>query len=517
MRWGTLPGESQPEQLDWRAFRAQLVQAEQQQKSNDQTFLTVQHGSSDNKGWIFEQAVIEQGSVLVHHPSNEFCHQEEAKGLEQQFLHKAIVLVIEHTPTYTIGLVLNRPTDLILRDKCLEARIHYGGDNFSIHTALEDKEQTPPKFYCLHSLHDNKAVRAQSTNVMSGLYFTSISAVHELVHDGHAHSEQFAVLCGYVGWSTAALEYELEQGQWRSTTLDADALHRILQEDSPWEAILASIDCFKDAVDVEPNKHQGRETFNDRMLKEWSRQKLVFGEMTPPFLRGTSETSELSETDHSLFAGDFLCAADSATYLLDSQENHQSILLLLQDDDDLSVACLLNHPTNDDAYGEVPIRFGGFFHDDYDMPPFILHRLPDVGGEPVGHPSNRIWKASARMAQNAIDCDMAVLNDFLIIKGMQVWPKDELGLNFLHREYARGRLRRLVSMQQVDQLWNTLREQTPVKPDTLDANLKLAQRAWSEANGHKEPDDKVELKSLGNDAMRVWAAKKFLAKNNSQP
>lgn len=66
---------------------------------------------------------------------------------------------------------------------------------------------------------------------------------------------------------------------------------------------------------------------------------------------------------------------------------------------------------------------------DYDMLPFVLHRLKDVGGEPIGHSNNRI---------------------FLVVKGMQVWLKNECVRNFLHEEYKRGRPYRVASDGRAD-------------------------------------------------------------------
>lgn len=503
------------EEQDWRAFRAQMVQNERGGNSNDGDHTALCFSSS----WVFEQPVIEQGSVLIHHPplpssSNNY----EAYGLHRQFLHKSIVLVLERTPERVLGLVLNRPTDSVLGDKVLEAqRIRYGGDHFSIH-------DHHPKFFCLHTLKDSKAAKRESTLVMSGLYFTSITSAHELVRGGHAESQDFCTFCGFTSWTTGELELGLAHGLWRSTTLDADALlHGVLQQDSPWESLLARIDTSA----ASSSKQLASSTFNDRMLQEWSRQHLVFGDESPLFLRKPAHGSEqqLWEELDPLAAGDLVCAKSSSAFLLDCQEYHKSIVLILQDDADLSVACLLNHPTSDD--GLVPIRFGGCFgvvdsgDVDANVPPFVLHRLDvAVGGEPVGHPTNRIWKASTEQAQEAIDSGAAALDDFLIIKGMQVWTKDECGMNFLHEEYRRGRLERVVAYtDRVDKLWDTLRQQKPLTTDdSLDANLRLSRKAWNEVRHAKKEEASVELTNLGNDAMRVWTTHALLEdENDAQP
>jgi putative transcriptional regulator len=49
--------------------------------------------------------VVESGSALVAAP-----------GLRDPNFHRTVVLVIEHQPAGTVGVVLNRPSDVAVRD-----------------------------------------------------------------------------------------------------------------------------------------------------------------------------------------------------------------------------------------------------------------------------------------------------------------------------------------------------------------------------------------------------------------
>ncbi len=118
-------------EMDWREFRARLVSTyDMPEKDNrDQTKF-------DDHSWMYETgSTIETGSVLIHKIDNDF--DDSGYGLARQYLHKSVVLILEHdnvgTSMSTKGVILNRPTDLILHEprtehlKEVNFPIWYGG------------------------------------------------------------------------------------------------------------------------------------------------------------------------------------------------------------------------------------------------------------------------------------------------------------------------------------------------------------------------------------------------------
>lgn len=127
------------------------------ERTNELTLL-------DPSQWAYDSGdVIEQGAVILGGIEQEFGF-----GLRQQYFHKTVILVVDHTPTFTKGIILNRPTDLTLEDDInpgLKWRVWFGGDVEGIHAQN-------PDILCLHSLNDDRATKA-SIPVMKDIQWTT--------------------------------------------------------------------------------------------------------------------------------------------------------------------------------------------------------------------------------------------------------------------------------------------------------------------------------------------------------
>ena len=83
------------ETVDWREMRARLVAqaAGQETKQGD--------------GFVYESPLIETGTVLLGGTK-----QDSGFALRQQFFHKCVLLLLEHSEGFTKGIILNRPSAL---------------------------------------------------------------------------------------------------------------------------------------------------------------------------------------------------------------------------------------------------------------------------------------------------------------------------------------------------------------------------------------------------------------------
>ena len=195
---------------DWRAFRAKLFMSEQQEekaKSESSTIIeddgdldgigslfsassTVKSDSLldgmtalDPSQWAYESGdVIEQGAVILGGVEQDFGF-----GLRQQYFHKAAILVLDHDEnTFTKGIILNRPTDLLLEDDINEGqqwRVWFGGD-------VEGLSARNPDIVCLHSLDSTKAAKA-SIPLMKDIQWTTFTNAKKLVKAGVAEVRDF--------------------------------------------------------------------------------------------------------------------------------------------------------------------------------------------------------------------------------------------------------------------------------------------------------------------------------------
>jgi hypothetical protein len=120
----------------------------------------------DPSQWAYDSGgVIEQGAVILGGVEQEFGF-----GLRQQYFHKAAILVLDHSSTFTKGILLNRPTDLTLEDDIntgVKWRVWFGGD-------VEGLKARHPDIVCLHSLKNDKATRG-SIPVMNDIQWTTFS------------------------------------------------------------------------------------------------------------------------------------------------------------------------------------------------------------------------------------------------------------------------------------------------------------------------------------------------------
>ena len=434
---------------DWRAFRAKLVL--QEQEPVDGTSL------GQDSHWVHAQSILETGSVLIHTP-----RPQDIYGLGRQCLYESVILVVETNHEETTGLILNLPTNVKTDEKDLA--VHYGGDYHAI-------QSQKPHFYVLQQ-------QDSDLPILPGLSMTTME---------EATTEDF-VYCGHVSWPTEQLACELERGIWTCLSVDTDTL--MLSERT---SLLNQAGIFPAASSCEFDKH---------MFQEWSRYHLSMDH--------DDDDCTVDSEPKRIQSGDLLrsSAADHA-FLFSDQELHKSLLLVIQEDDDFTVAVVLNHAsTETEPLTGLPIRYGGNFRyleDDSALPPFCLHYLGGVvGGEAVGE---YFYKACVEQASTAIEQGLASEDDFLVVQGMSVFPKDEVSLCACFD---------LVSSEIVPQVWQALSTQEPLSPLAMETNVDIARHAWNVAS-EEEDSTNIHLLDLGMDATKTWLAAYLLEDSDYRP
>ena len=151
-----------------------------------------------------------------------------APKLRDPNFFKSVVLLVQHDTNGSLGLVLNRPLQVTIRNAwkqlsqtpCqLDGRLHRGG----------------PCEEVLVALHTD--VEASDVEVISGLHFsTTKDAIEHLVAHG---GQRVRLYIGYAGWSAGQLEGELASGSW--LTVPATADHVFSPGVPSWEKIVRDI------------------------------------------------------------------------------------------------------------------------------------------------------------------------------------------------------------------------------------------------------------------------------------
>jgi len=199
--------------------------------------------------------------------------------------------------------------------------------------------------------------------------------------------------------------------------------------------------------------------------------------------------------------GSMFCASASkhSPFLLNNQEFHKSLLLLIQDDENISIAVILNLPSMQsvsfpskspnevgEGSGQIPQRFGGKFgiRGATEKPFVWLHCNDALRDAEVGEPLRRrngIWSCSPDDVEVALRMGIAKPQDFLCVSGFTVFPAG------IQSEILSGHFRKVPDEIQ-GAVWEILTRQTILTPETVDSNLLLAKQAWSMAVGDNKEE-----------------------------
>lgn len=535
----------------------------------------------DPSQWAYESGkIIEQGAVILGGVEQAFGF-----GLRQQYFHKAAILVLDHDEgVFTKGIILNRPTDLTLEDDTnpgVRWRVWFGGD-------VQGLNSPKPDIVCLHSLKNEQAAKA-SIKVMKDIQWTSFENAKRLVQIGAAQPTDFWVFMGYAGWGAGQLLGELDRKSWYMVATDSQTLLKELSRQSaasdPREAGLDTWTLLMNMIGRSDTAKEHSGDFDDLMLKEWALENLLSAEagggagerdLSADAAEGGLKQfnvdpirkpdalgrlmGRMKVGKGQIVEGTVLRAAatDRSPFLLGGQEFHKSIVLVLSDENGITVGAILNRPAakgldiqiNDKKTGRkeqvrIPLRFGGQYTVKGTEALLWLHcsetlRDEDIGA-PMGPNKKGIWKCTSEDVMHSIGRGLADPEDFIAISGVSIWnksPGDAIASG-IQGEVDKGRFE-IVPESKIESVWEALGKQDVLTNDNLTLNLEVATEAWSAGgdpgaangkngksngkmfppigglgDGFDEEDDSLVFKSdvkvadLSDEALRSWV-KTFL-------
>lgn len=120
---------------------------------------------------------------------------------------QTVVLVVEHGPEGTLGLILNRSTNVLLSEalpdvtalKGTRYRLFAGGPVEATRLLLLFRVEEPP---------------AEARSVFDGVYVGGTPALLERIMTQAKPTETFRAFAGSAGWAPGQLGYEMRQGVW---------------------------------------------------------------------------------------------------------------------------------------------------------------------------------------------------------------------------------------------------------------------------------------------------------------
>lgn len=137
------------------------------------------------------------------------------------FFHRTVVLVIEHTDEGAVGVVLNRPSEVLVSD-AVPSLAASAGDEDVVHVGGPVATQT------VLALGDFPDPAEASTTVVGHLGLVDPD-------DPRAEVSRLRVYAGHAGWAPGQLDGELEAGAWIVAEPDTD--DPFLEEDV-WPVVL---------------------------------------------------------------------------------------------------------------------------------------------------------------------------------------------------------------------------------------------------------------------------------------
>ena len=520
----------------------------------------------DPSQWAYESRdVIEQGAVILGGVEQEFGF-----GLRQQYFHKTAILVLDHDEnTFTKGIILNRPTDLMLEDDINEGeqwRVWFGGD-------VEGLNARNPDIVCLHALKNEMATKA-SIPLMKDIQWTTFTNAKKLVKAGQAQVRDFWVFVGYAGWGPSQLKGELERNSWYMVATDSQTLlkelARLGEGADPRDAGLDTWTLLMNMIGRKETAQKHSGGFDDLMLKEWAFKHLLsaaagggagmqqrdplefntYPELVDELMSRLKNRENAPKMEGILLRAS---SVDRSPFLLEGQELHKSIVLIISDGESASVGVVLNRPSSkgidirvSDKTSEaaqvvsIPIRFGGKYAVQGEEALLWLHCSQTLRqmkiGSPVGAPQEHgIWKCTGNDVTKAIGAGYADPAEFVAISGVSVWEKNTAGTKKgIEGEIDSKHFETIPNSPTRDNVWSTLmRQQEVLTTTSAKRSVTLAEESWKAAgNGNKqseprkynqspigglgegfdEEDDSYVFKSdvkvskLSDDALRSWIA-----------
>ncbi len=141
-------------------------------------------------------------------------------GMADETFSGAVVYLCEHNEKGALGLVINKPIDIKLRNLFEKVELnlrHEGLANEPVY--FGGPVQTERGFVLHHKLGEGAAPYNSTLSIPGGLEMTTSKDVLEAMADGNG-PRQVLITLGYSGWQAGQLEDELGRNGWLTVTAD---------------------------------------------------------------------------------------------------------------------------------------------------------------------------------------------------------------------------------------------------------------------------------------------------------
>ena len=146
-------------------------------------------------------------------------------GMEDEAFAKSVVYLCEHSARGALGLVINKPSDINLRNLFDKVELPLGRDDLAATPVFHGGPVQTERGFVLHEAvfasdaAPSEPVYASTMTIPGGLEMTTSKDVLEALSTG-AGPRKVLVSLGYSAWGEGQLESEIAENSWLTVAAD---------------------------------------------------------------------------------------------------------------------------------------------------------------------------------------------------------------------------------------------------------------------------------------------------------
>jgi putative transcriptional regulator len=150
-------------------------------------------------------------------------------GLEDESFSRSVVYLCEHSERGALGLIINKPTQLLLSGLLDKVDLGLGREDLRQDMVFQGGPVQTDRGFVLHDPmvieggEKDESAYASTMTIPGGLEMTTSKDVLEALSDG-AGPKRLLVTLGYASWGEGQLESELAENAWLTVGADADVI-----------------------------------------------------------------------------------------------------------------------------------------------------------------------------------------------------------------------------------------------------------------------------------------------------
>jgi len=143
-------------------------------------------------------------------------------GLSDELFGRSVVFMCEHSERGALGLVINKPSDILLPRLFEKVDLALGREDLATQPVFQGGPVQTERGFVLHDAieaGEGETVYASTLSIPGGLEMTTSRDVLEAMSSGAGPRRVFVTL-GYASWGQGQLESEITENSW--LTVEAD-------------------------------------------------------------------------------------------------------------------------------------------------------------------------------------------------------------------------------------------------------------------------------------------------------